>query len=163
MLADRKSGRFFEDFPGQWVFRGGATGGNSFEEPQQGRRSARLTLPYSARASHPLNGMSPRAESISFWARVRGKSSNTQMLLYVHDDSGTAVLTYGVDVSLTQDWKLQSFRFSEFKPVNPAAKGTLLVPGRISSFTLESGSGVASQILEVQLDSLRVEAARASK
>jgi hypothetical protein len=153
----------FEDFPGQWLLRGGATGGNSFEEPQQGRRSARLTLPFAARASHPLNGMSPRADSISFWGRVRGKSSNTQMLLYVHDDSGTVVLTYGVDVSLTQDWKLQSFRFSEFKPVNPAAKGTLLVPGRISSFTLESGSSVASQILEVQLDSLRVEAVRTSK
>src|SRR6185295_11434522 len=79
----------FEDYPGSWQFRGGATGGNSFEEPQQGRRSARLTLPYGARASHPLNGITARAESISFVARVRGKSSPTQMMMYVHDDSGT--------------------------------------------------------------------------
>ena len=33
----------FEDYPGSWFFNNNATGGNSFEEPQQGRRSARLT------------------------------------------------------------------------------------------------------------------------
>ncbi len=153
----------FEDYPGLWQLRGGATGGNSFEEPHQGRRSARLTLPSGARVSHPLNGMTPKAESISFWARVRGKSSPTQMEMYLHDETGNVTLTYGVEVTLTQEWKQQSFRFSEFKPINPAARGTAAAPGRISAFTLESGSGSASQILEVQIDTLRVEGARAQK
>jgi hypothetical protein len=153
----------FEDFPGLWQLRGGATGGNTFEEPQQGRRSARLTLPSSARASHPLNGMGPKAESISFWARVRGKSSPTGMEILLHDETGMVTLTYGLEVTLTQEWKQQKFSFSEFKPINPAAKGTLIVPARISAFTLESSSGSANQILELQLDTLRVEGARAQK
>jgi hypothetical protein len=153
----------FEDYPGSWQLRGGATGGNSFEEPQQGRRSARLTLPNLGRANHPLNGITPKAESISFYARVRGKSSPTQMLLLVHDETGSPTLTYSVEVPLTPEWKLQSFRFSEFKPVNPAAKGTVLIPANISGFTLQSGSSGTSQILEVQIDSLRVEAPRAQK
>jgi len=153
----------FEDYPGLWLFRGGATGGNSFEEPQQGRRSARLTLPSGARVSHLLNGMTAKAESISFWARVRGKSSPTQMGMYLTDDTGNLSLIYAVEVTLTQEWKLQSFRFSEFKPVNPAARGTTIAPARISSFTLESSSSSTSQVLELQLDSLRVEGPRIQK
>ena len=151
----------FEDFPGQWQLRGGATGGNAFEEPQQGRRSARLTIPSGARVNHPLIGMTPRAESISFWARARGKSSATQMELYLHDDTGNNTLTFMVEVTLTTEWKLHQFRLNEFKPSGNAAKGTVLGPGRISSFTIE-GNGSSSQILELQFDTLRVEA-RAQK
>jgi hypothetical protein len=149
----------FEDFPGLWQLRGGATGGNAIEEPHQGRRSARLTLPTSARANHPLTGMTPKAESISFYARVRSKSSATQMELFLHDDSGATVLTYSVEVTLTTEWKPYSFPFRDFKPVNQAAKGTTIAPGRISSFTIGENSS-ASQVLEMQLDTLRVEAAK---
>jgi serine/threonine-protein kinase len=149
----------FEDYPGLWRLGNGATGGNSFEEPHNGRRSARLTLPSGTRASHPLFGMSPKADSISFWARYRGKGV-TQMEFFVHDETGNATLTYGVEVPLTADWKPYTFRFSEFKPINPAAKGTSIAPGRISSFTIVGPAG-SSQILELQLDMLRVEAAKA--
>src|SRR5579862_3899511 len=152
----------FEDYPGLWQLRGGATGGNSFEEPQQGRRSARLTLPSGARVNHPLFGMTPKAESISFWARYRGKGGGTQMELYLHDDTGNTTLTYGVEVTLTPDWKQYNYRFTEFKPVGANARGTSIAPGRIGSFTIE-GPTSSTQILELQLDTLRVEAARAPK
>ena len=149
----------FEDYPGLWVLRGGATGGNSFEEPQQGRRSARLTLPTGARATHQLVGMTPKADTISFWARYRGKSGGTQMELYLHDDKGDVTMTYVLEVTLTGEWKPYSYRFSEFKPAGPNSRGTVVAPGRIGSFTVEGSNG-SSQILELQLDTLRIEAAR---
>ena len=153
----------FEDYPGLWRLQGGATGGNSLEEPQQGRRSARLTLPSGSRVGHPLFGMTPKADSISFWARYRGKGGATQTEFYVHDDTGNTTLTYGVEVTLSADWKPYTFRFSEFKPVNPAARGTTIAPGRLGSFTLVGPSGGSSQILELQFDTLRVESAPTKK
>ncbi|MBV8879001.1 MAG: hypothetical protein JO332_03450, partial [Planctomycetaceae bacterium] len=152
----------FEDFPGSWILRGGATGGNAFEEPQQGRRSARLTLPGSSRATHPLAGVTAKGDTISFWARVRSKSSATQMELYLHDETGNFTLTYGYELTLTTEWKYYPIRFTEFKAANPAAKGTLVAPGRITSFTVE-GNSSSSQVLELQLDTLRVEAVRGAK
>jgi hypothetical protein len=152
----------FEDYPGLWQLRGGATGGNSFEEPQQGRRSARLTIPSGSRVNHPLFGMTPKAESISFWARYRGKSGGTQMEFFLHDDTGATTLSYVTEVTLTPEWKQYSYRFSEFKPAGPNSRGTTLAPGRIGSFTIECPAS-SSQILEMQLDTLRVEAARAQK
>jgi hypothetical protein len=81
------------------------------------------------------------------------------MELFLHDDSGATVLTYSVEVTLTTEWKPYSFPFRDFKPVNLAAKGTTIAPGRISSFTIGENSS-ASQVLEMQLDTLRVEAAK---
>jgi hypothetical protein len=153
----------FEDYPGLWQLRMNATGGNSFEEPQQGRRAARLTIPYGSRAFHPLLGMNSRAEAISFWARYRGKGGATQLLFSVHDDSGMSNLVYGVDVPLTTEWKYYRFPFSDFKGINPAARLTPLVPAKVTSFTVEPATGPASQILELQLDTLRVEASKSSK
>ena len=152
----------FEDYPGSWILRGGATGGNAFEDPQQGRRSARLTLAPGTRATHAIGGMTPKAESISFWARVRGKTSATQLEIILHDDKGNLVLSYGLEVTLTTEWRPYSYRLTEFKPVNPAAQSTSIAPGRIGSFTLE-GSSTSSQNLELQLDTLRVESSRAQK
>jgi serine/threonine-protein kinase len=154
----------FEDYPGLWQPRQQATGGNSLEEPHQGRRSARLTIPTGSRAFHPVSGMSPKAEAISFWARNRGKSGATQMEFCLVDESGMSTLFFGVEVPLTPEWKSYRFLLSEFKPVNPAARGTTLMPGKVSWFMVEQALGAnANQILEVQLDTLRVEAARTQK
>ncbi len=154
----------FEDYPGLWQPRGNATGGNSFEEPHQGRRSARLTIPTGSRAFHPLFGMSPKAEAISFWARYRGKGGATTMAFCVHDESGNSTLVFGVEVPLTPEWRSYHFNFSEFKPVNLPARSAALLPAKISSFTVEPAPGTgANQILELQLDTLRVEAAKGQK
>ena len=48
------------------------------------------------------------------------------------------------------------------KTLNALAKGTTLTPGRIRMFGLESPNALG-QIIEVQIDSLRVEAARSAK
>ena len=40
------------------------------------------------RANHPLVGMNSRAETITFWARSRGKNNNNQLIFFLHDDSG---------------------------------------------------------------------------
>ncbi|MGH7341783.1 MAG: hypothetical protein ACREKH_14920, partial [Candidatus Rokuibacteriota bacterium] len=62
----------FEDYPGSWTARGGATATNG-DESHQGKRAARLTLAGNGFARHPLLGMTTRAETISFWARSRTK------------------------------------------------------------------------------------------
>jgi len=64
-------------------------------------------------------------------------------------------------VTLTTEWKLHQFRLNEFKPSGKRGQGDRARPGRISSFTIE-GNGSSSQILELQFDTLRVEA-RAQK
>jgi hypothetical protein len=84
------------------------------------------------------------------------------MGLYLHDDSGNVVLSYGLEVTLTTEWRPYSFRLTEFKAVNPAAKGTAIAPGKITSFTID-GSSTSSQTLELQIDTLRVESSRAQK
>jgi eukaryotic-like serine/threonine-protein kinase len=152
----------FEDFPGGWILQNGSTGGNAFEEPQQGRRSARLTLPAAGRANHALLGMTPRAEVITFWARARGKNSTATVHLNLHDDSPSGTFIYYQEVQLSPEWKQHVVRISDFKPLNALAKGTALVPARIRTFGLESPNALG-QIVEVQLDSLRVEAARGAK
>jgi serine/threonine-protein kinase len=153
----------FEDFPGGWSLYNSATGNNAFEEPREGRRSARLTIPApNGRANHPLMGMAPRAETLSFWARTRGKSSGTQLNVLLHDDGSATTQTFSHDVQLTPEWKQHVLRFVDFKPYNSAAKGNSVLPGRIRSFSLEC-IGAAGTILEFQLDSLRVEAPRPPK
>src|SRR5262249_2149167 len=115
----------FEDYPGSWILRGNSTGGNPFEKPHQGRRPARRPIPSGSRVSHLIGAPTPKADSISFWARTRGKTSSSQMNFYIHDDSGQASLNYVTEVTLTPEWKQHPFRFTEFRAVNAAAKGTL--------------------------------------
>jgi hypothetical protein len=153
----------FEDYPGSWAFNNNATGGNSFEEPWQGRRAARLTLPGNAgRANHPLVGMNSRAETITFWARSRGRNNNNQLIFYLHDDSGMNTQTFSSDVMITSEWKQYSLRIADFKPSNNQTKNQTVTPGRVRSFSLESGGG-QGQILELQIDTLRVESAKVGK
>jgi serine/threonine-protein kinase len=152
----------FEDFPGGWFMNGQATGGNSFEEPQQGRRAARLTLPGggNGRAIHPLPGMSSRAESISFWARTRGRNSSTQLVMFLNDDSGGTSQMFNYDFQITSEWRPYSVKFSEFRPFNANAKSALTInTARVRNFAFECGGGSGST-LELQIDSLRVEAAK---
>jgi serine/threonine-protein kinase len=153
----------FEDYPGGWFFTGQATGGNTFEEPQQGRRSARLTLPGgngNGRAIHPLPGMNSRAETISFWARTRGKNSSSQLVMFLNDDSGGTNQMFSYDFPITSEWRPYSAKFTEFKPYNVNAKKEITItPARVRNFAFECGGGSGS-ILEVQIDSLRVEAVK---
>jgi hypothetical protein len=112
---------------------------------------------------HDIKGMSARAETISFWARTRGKPTSPQMNIYLHDDGGSgSTMTFNSDVQLTPEWKLHVLRFVDFKPYNPAAKGSTLSPARIRTFALECAGGQGT-VLELQLDSLRVEAPRPPK
>src|SRR5262245_55034664 len=152
----------FEDFPGGWQLMNGSTGGNSFEEPREGRRSARLTLPAAGRANHPIMGMTPRAEVITFWARARGKNSPPTMHINLHDDSPNGTFIYYQEVQLSTEWKQHILRIADFKPLNAIAKGTTVSPARIRTLGFESPNALG-QIVEVQIDSLRVEASRTGK
>jgi serine/threonine-protein kinase len=151
----------FEDYPGAWNFTNQATGGNSFEEPQQGRRSARLTLPGgNGRAFHPLTGMTARAETISFWARSRGRNSSSQLVMFLNDDPNQL---WAYDFQITSDWRQYSARILDFKAFSPAAKSAITInPARVRNLAFECGGG-SSSILELQVDTLRVETARVAK
>jgi serine/threonine-protein kinase len=148
----------FEDYPGAWIFTNQATGGNSFEEPQQGRRSARLTLHGGlGRALHPLTGMNSRAETISFWARSRGRNSSNQLMMFLTVDDN---LIFNCEFQISSEWKQYSTRILDFKPYNPPAKKEVTItPARVRYFAFECAGGSGS-ILELQVDSLRVEALR---
>ena len=108
---------------------------------------------------HPLIGMSPRAETITFWARSRGRTSSNQLLLFLMEEGGSS--TYSYDFQLSSDWRQYSARIADFKPANPVTKNQnqSIIPARVRQFYLECGGGSGS-ILELQIDSLRVEAAR---
>ncbi|RPH48510.1 MAG: hypothetical protein EHM91_04240 [Planctomycetota bacterium] len=106
--------------------------------------------------------MSPRAEVITFWARGRGKNSSATMNMLLYDDNPNGTYVYALEVTLSPEWKQHVVRLSDFKPMNVAAKGTTLAPGRVRMVGFESPGGLG-QILELQIDSLRVEAARTGK
>jgi hypothetical protein len=84
------------------------------------------------------------------------------MEMYLHDDSGDTTLTYKLEVTLTTEWKPYSYSLRDFKPAGAATKGTTMAPGRISSFTIEPNSS-STQILELQIDTLRVESSKPAK
>jgi serine/threonine protein kinase len=150
----------FEDYPGTWRILNGATAGNT-DEPYQGKRAAHLNLPNSnSRAFHPIAGVTGRAESISFWARSVRKGPVTLVDFFISDDMNTFHVP---NIQLSTDWKLCSYRFTEFKPFNNQAiqnKSTINL-NRIHEFafgpTTEGGGAGNGVGYEIIVDSLRVE------
>ncbi len=146
----------FEDYPGTWRAVNNATAGNA-DDPYQGKRAGHLLLPGGGRAGHPINGITPRAETISFWARSLRKGPMALVDFYLYDDMNT----YFVSEKLSTDWKLCTYRFPDFKPLNNDAikNKTPVNLNRIREFAFgqsndSSGGGI---VCEIQVDSLRVE------
>jgi serine/threonine-protein kinase len=151
----------FEDYPGSWTHRSGASGGNSTEDPHQGRRAARLTLPPDSSSRCPLLGlMNPRVEFISFFARARGSGKPAKLQAILYEESPMVTNIYGTSFPVGPEWTKFQAPLSQFKPLNPSAQQKrTLEPARVSAivFAPEEDS---STTLEVQIDTLRLEAGR---
>ncbi len=143
----------FEDYPGAWSFQGGAMALNVQDEPYQGRRSAKISLPNRARAWHPLYGMKDSAESITFWARTLRKGPTVSVEFYVIDD-GTQ---YHVDLTFTGDWQLKTVKLSDLKPSNTQTKRSLNA-GAITQLGFSANG--SSDGGDFQVDAMTVQTAK---
>jgi serine/threonine-protein kinase len=144
----------FEDFPGTWTARGGATASNE-GDGYLGKRSAKLNFANGGYASHPLRGVTSRAETISFYARTLKKGLVAPMSLMLSDTNGS----YGVECSITSEWKQHTLKLADFKPAWGETKGKRLDRDAVTAFTLSPTNDefTGSDIL---IDCLRVEAPR---
>jgi serine/threonine-protein kinase len=150
----------FEDFPGLWRPNGGGTALNA-EDPYSGRRAGRLNLPNGTRAMHPLTGLTARAETISFYVRARAKGPAMKYQFMLYDEGQMATAVFSVDFTPTLDWKRESFRLTQFTPVNPAALNKRAVdPAKVAWFVVGNDDDSGEDGVEIQFDTLRVEAAK---
>jgi hypothetical protein len=145
----------FEDFPGSWNARGGATASNE-GDGYQGKRSAKLNFARGGYASHPLKGVTFKAETISFYARTLKRGLVAPLSLALYDSNGG----FGVEFSVTSDWKLHTLKLADLKPVSTDTKGKRLDRDTITNFIISASNDefTGSDIL---IDCLRVEAPRA--
>ncbi len=153
----------FDDLPGQWNATR-AQAANTGEEPYQGKRAARITLQSGGRVSHPLHGMTARAEIVTFWARSKIRGVTVSVDVTFVESSGMNNLYYPKEFTFGADWKPYQAVLSELKqqtndgktskrPIDPA--GIIQV-----QFSPADSSSGGNQALEFQVDSLRVEAKR---
>jgi hypothetical protein len=150
----------FEDFPGAWTPRGMATATNG-DEPHQGRRCAHINLGSNGGVWHPLLGLGPRADSISFWSRTRTKGPVASLEFILHETSGMMTYSWSLTFTAQTDWKATTFRFSEFKPWNENARGLKrgIDIARVTSFQIQPDNDGSGSVPEFYFDTLRVVAA----
>jgi serine/threonine-protein kinase len=147
----------FEDYPGHWTTHGGAMAVNGIDA-YQGRRAARLTLPQRGWASHPIQGISSRAETISFFARSLRKSPvaivHTWLSVMIADDESIGYS--GPSVSLGSEWKPVTLKLADFKTESPKAKQrTIMTYDKIRAIGWEPASNAGD--CEIQIDALKIE------
>jgi len=154
----------FEDYPGPWNTHGGAKGENG-TDAYSGRRAARLTFPQARSwAAYPISGVTWKAETVSFWARSLKKGPvavvHTWLSLQVPDEDS---ITYSAPtISIGNEWKLYSYKLSDFKTENAKAKQRTIMNGfeRIKSIGWEPGSEGGPVDYEIQIDALKIESVR---
>jgi serine/threonine-protein kinase len=155
----------FEDYPGLWGLRPPAQAINSPDEPYHGKRSARLSLPPDTFVRHPLNNLTPRAEFISFYARSRSGNRPAKFRVVLYDELPMgATAAFSLDLAAGPDWQKHTVRLADFKPSGTAAlarKG--LEPRQVTTILFGNPEDSAGATLELQVDLLKVESARASK
>jgi len=149
----------FEDFPGSWNTQGGAKAVNGIDA-FQGRRAARLTLPPRAWAAYPLTGVTSKADTMSYYARSLKKAPvaviRTWVTVTLEDDSAGFAAP---PVSLSTEWKLYTFKLSDFKNENSNAKQrTIMALDKIRSVGWETDS--PSGECEIQIDAFKIESTR---
>jgi serine/threonine-protein kinase len=151
----------FEDYPGPWNTHGGAKAENG-TDAYQGRRAGRLTFTGPrAWAAYPITGVTWKAETVSFWARSLKKGPvavvHTWLSLQVPDEDS---ITYTAPtISIGPDWKLYSYKWTDFKTDNAKAKQRTIMNGfeRVRSIGWEPGVEGGPVDYEIQIDALKIE------
>jgi len=144
----------FEDFPGAWTPRQGATASNE-GDGYTGKRSAKLNFAAGGYASHPVKGATARAETISFYARTLKKGLVAPMNLGLSDAAGS----FSMEFSITSEWKLHTFRLADFKPASSDTRGKRLDRATMDGFWFSPSEEFGGS--DILIDCLRVEAPRA--
>src|SRR6185295_2352428 len=113
----------FEDFPGSCNTHGSAKAVNGLDA-FQGRRAGRLTLSRQNWVAHPIQGVTWKAETVSFYARSLKKAPVAVVYtwLSVATDDDYSITYTGPSISLGPEWKLYTFKMSDFKTESPKAK-----------------------------------------
>jgi serine/threonine-protein kinase len=147
----------FEDFPGSWNTHGAAKAVNGIDA-FQGKRAARLTLSRQSWASYPIQGVTSKAETVSFYARSLRKAPVAVVYpwLSVMVEDDYSIGYSGPSVTLGTEWKLCTFKMSDFKSESPKAKSrTILNYDKIRGIGWEVAS--ESGECEIQIDALKIE------
>ncbi|HVR85331.1 MAG TPA: protein kinase, partial [Planctomycetota bacterium] len=149
----------FEDYPGLWNTHNGAKAENGVDA-YQGRRAARLTLPGRSWASYPIKGLSAKADTLSFYARSLKKAPVAVVVPWLSGLIDDEPLTFhGPTVSLGPEWKLCSFKMSDFKTDNAKAKQrTIYALDKLQNIGWEPG--IEAGDCEIQIDALKIESFR---
>jgi hypothetical protein len=147
----------FEDYPGLWKTRGGASAANG-EEPHQGRRAARLSLPSEGGVYHPLPSLDPRADTLTFFARNRSKNQTAILHLQLIEDAESGSGTFAKQLVLSAEWKQYVVRVIDLKPFGSDVRSPTrraVDPSRIGYLGfLRADDGLGT--IDVQIDTLRV-------
>jgi serine/threonine-protein kinase len=154
----------FEDYPGAWNTHGGAKAENG-TDAYQGRRAGRLTFTQPrCWASYPIQGVTWKAETVSFWARSLKKGPvavvHTWLSQQVPDEDS---ITYTAPtISIGPEWKLYTYKFSDFKTENAKAKQRTIMNGfdKIRAIGWEPGVEGGGVDYEIQIDALKIETTR---
>jgi serine/threonine-protein kinase len=149
----------FEDYPGPWYTHGGAKAENG-TDPYQGRRAGRLTLPSRSFASYPIQGLTSRAETVSFYARSLKKTvAVVHASLSVQLDEETSIGYNGPAISVGPEWKQFTLKISDFKSESSKVKQrTITAFDKVRSIGWEPGPDAGE--CEIQVDALRIEGPR---
>jgi hypothetical protein len=146
----------FEDYPGLWTARGGAEAQNASDETHQGRRAARIGLGSGGQALHPVHGMRPGVEALTFWIKL--KARGTALLAFVvYDEGQMNTASFVQDFTATSDWKQITLRASDFKPYGTVAKAKGLPAwGAVRTFSIQASDNSGNDPPEFIVDTLRV-------
>ncbi len=145
----------FEDYPGHWTGRNGAEAQNAADDPQQGRRSARVLLG-NGQAYHPIHGLRPGVETVTFWVKLKSRGT-AQLSFWVFDDNGMTSASFYHEFTATAEWKQIALRLAEFKPYNLPAKNKVRPDwAAVKTFSLQDSPEAGSDAPEFSFDTLRV-------
>ena len=140
----------FEEFPGFWTVRGGATANNN-GPGYESERSAKIFVPNgnTARVQHPLKGVTSDVETFSFWAKTVRKGPVALITFSILDDDDS----FAVDVSITNTWKQHTFKVRDFRPYGNTSKRRPNLD-QIRMLMIDSNGGGPHEFL---FDRLRIE------
>ncbi|HXG61325.1 MAG TPA: hypothetical protein VNO22_08125, partial [Planctomycetota bacterium] len=147
----------FEDYPGLWKSRGGASATNG-EEPHQGRRAARLSLSPEGGAYHPLPLLDARADTLTFFARNRSKNQTAILYILLIEDGEGGYGTFAKQLILSAEWKQYVVRLADLKPFGSEVRSPVrrtVDPSRTGHLGFVRADD-STGMIDVQIDTLRV-------
>jgi serine/threonine-protein kinase len=128
----------------------------SVTDAYKSKRAVRFAFSGPAILIHPLKGLDPRADTISFWAKTTRRNNTGGIILGLGQEKMEGLFLVALP-AFTTEWKQYSFRISEFRFDKADATPPVLDREKVSGLVLGCPREAS---LEMVIDALRVEAAK---